>query len=87
MPSHKEAEVDVLTDLLVQSMDNNQDIDSYGGLYMRAIWQSNNLTNLSIPVTQAHVSNVVNGLLARILVAQLWNKSIILRVSLAANAK
>ncbi|XP_037024287.1 lipoma-preferred partner homolog isoform X2 [Bradysia coprophila] len=30
MPSHKEAEVDVLTDLLVQSMDNNQDIDSYG---------------------------------------------------------
>ena len=29
-PNHKETEVDVLTDLLVQSMDGNQDTDSYG---------------------------------------------------------
>lgn len=30
MPTQKEAEVDVLTNLLVRSMDNNQDLDSYG---------------------------------------------------------
>lgn len=27
---HKESEVDILTNLLVQSMDGNQDTDSYG---------------------------------------------------------
>lgn len=30
MPNRKEAEVDVLTDLLVQSMDGSQDNDTYG---------------------------------------------------------
>lgn len=30
MPNHKEAEVDVLTDLLVQSMDGSSDSDTYG---------------------------------------------------------
>lgn len=44
MPSHKEAEVDVLTDLLVQSMDNNQDIDSYGMWTLFAMCWSNNYT-------------------------------------------
>lgn len=40
-PSHKETEVDILTDLLVQSMDGNQDSDSYGRFslaYLCIVW-------------------------------------------------
>lgn len=38
--SHKETEVDILTDLLVQSMDGNQDSDSYGDFFFIYVVQS-----------------------------------------------
>ncbi len=79
MPSHKEAEVDVLTDLLVQSMDNNQDIDSYGMVDRRFIDSLRGRTNQfrkNFFDLQVHVSNVVNVLSVKIPVVQLWSKFI-----------
>lgn len=88
MPNHKEAEVDVLTDLLVQSMDGSADSDTYG-IITRLFFCINSIIFLkkSPMLLQEFAYNAATVWWAKVPVARPWNKSITLHASPVVNVK